>query len=225
MDVTQTSVIYEYENILLGKRKSFIYSFSGGKEARSVAIGYIWNYIITRLLKLEPDEVSIYINKEIVNMLHVAVTFLNIDQLGTVNNINFPYLLSLSFPEKYHYDFKKQCMDEFEHVMKIGKYEGCTEKYQWQKKFFHGEDGVKRAEYLLNHVVYSYGVWDNTEKIYDSFSDPKEIGTFLRKYRLWKNVKVLFQGVPMNYLHASIPRRVSSDFLYGCYSYMSERPA
>lgn len=57
------SVLYEYEMILLGKKKSYSYSFSGTEKECREAFGYIWNYVITHLLKLQPDQAPLYLTK------------------------------------------------------------------------------------------------------------------------------------------------------------------
>ena len=217
------SVLYEYEMILLGKKKSYSYSFSGTEKECREAFGYIWNYVITHLLKLQPDQAPLYLTKEMIYMLHVESTFKHIDRtVGTVKNINFPYLLALAFPKQYTYDIRKQCKDEFEHVMGLGKYAGCRDRHQWPKKFFTGTDGIKRAEIILNFIILSYFEWNTIPQMYEFFADKKRGMNYLKKFHLQSVVKVLFDDSPLEYLHYSIPDDMKNDFLYDNYQYMNE---
>lgn len=217
------SVLYEYEMILLGKKKSYSYSFSGTEKECKEAFGYIWNYVIIHLLKLQPDQVPLYLTKEIIFLLHLESTFKHIDrQIGTVKNINYPYLLSIAFPDQYSYDIRKQCRDELDHVMKIGKYAGEPGKHQWPKNFFKGASGVQRAEIILYYILTSYFEWNTISQMYEYFSDTKRGMSFLKKYHLQNNAKILFNNSPLEYMHYSIPDDWKNEFLYENYSYMEK---
>lgn len=223
MFITYESVVFEYENILLGKKKCYSHSFNGTDKERRQAFGYLWNYIITHLLKWEPEDVPIHLTKELIYQLHAEQSFKHIDRrIGTIKNINYQYLLALAFPDKYTYDIRKQCLDELEHVMGTGRYAGCTEKYQWPKKFFNGPEGVQRAEIVLNLIIGSYFEWNTIPQMYEYFSDKKRGMAFLKKYHIQSNAKILFNDSPLEYMHYSISDTMKNDFLFNNYTYMEE---
>ena len=77
--LTERLNIYEYEEVLTGKKQNFICSFKGSRKDNEVEVGNIWRYAITQLLKWTPVEADKYLTMDIVNMLCLDKTFCGID--------------------------------------------------------------------------------------------------------------------------------------------------
>ena len=95
MNSDLSSVVYEYEQILLGKNKAFVNSFDNDLPNEKV-IAYLWQYVIEELLHWTPQQAVSYMTMETVHQLHLQNTIKKISTPPGISNEKIPlYILSL----------------------------------------------------------------------------------------------------------------------------------
>lgn len=212
--------IYEYEEMLMGKISKFKCSLQKEEntlEENRREAGRIWRYAIVNILHWTPDEAVRYLNYDIVKMLHLDKTF---DAIGFVktNNFNpdFRFALQYAFPEEKscQLDLRKQALTEYNRVAKLGEWASDPVSYKYPKKFFIGESGMKRASYLMQHVVNTYlkGAMDRYE-IYAFFANYNEAKRWLIQKSLGSPVTIMY-NTPLDYFHFSMTGDEQDDVLY-----------
>ena len=209
--------IYEYEQILLGKRDRFEVSMQGSVENNRVEAGNIWRYAIEHLLHWSPKIAADYMTTEIVNMLCLDKTFSAIGFKKTNNFVpDYKFIIQYAFPDSNEckLDIKYQAMEEYKHVAKLGKWAADCIPYKYPKKFFCGENGIERAKYLLRYVVNQYleGTMSHAE-MYAFFANRRKSKRWLVSKCLESPVTIMYE-TPLDYFHFSMPRKSQDDFLY-----------
>ncbi len=212
--LTERLNIYEYEEVLTGKKQNFICSFKGSRKDNEIEVGNIWRYAITQLLKWTPVEADKYLTMDIVNMLCLDKTFCGIDFDPSYEFMgDFKFVLKYAFPDDIKYSLKEQAISEYEHVMKMGKWANSEENYRFPKKFFLNNDGIERALYLLNYVISLFLSDMSIEELYDFFADQRKATRWLNMKKLGVPLKYAFQD-PLEYFHESLSWDNKEPFYY-----------
>ena len=209
--------IYEYEELLMGKRNRFECSMQGTQEENCQEAGNIWRYAVLHLLHWTPKEAVEHMNYDIVRMLYLDKTFKAIGFKRTNNyNPDFKYALQYAFPDEEccRMDLNAQAISEYKHVAKLGEWANDTITYKYPKKFFIGENGVKRANYIMRFVVRQYlaGIMSRRE-MYAFFADRRKAKKWLVGKCLESPVTIIYQS-PLDYFHFSQKFNEQDDVLY-----------
>ena len=150
----ESTIIYEYEEILLGKKKNFAWAFDCSITEKRKVIGIIWRYAVTHLLHWTPQEAAELMTQEIAKTLKLDKTYIHLDyKYDPKENFDFRYVLKYAFPGEVHFGLKEQTISEYEHVMKIGKWAKSKEPYKFHKNFFLDKDGIDRAAIVLMYAI------------------------------------------------------------------------
>lgn len=212
--LTERLNIFEYEEILMGQKKNFVCSFKGGFKENCIEVGNIWRYAVTRLLKWTPEEAVAYMTDEIVDTLCLDKTFVGIGFERSSRYISdYRFILQYAFPDKVHFDLRKQAIAEYERVAKLGTWANDETTYKFPKKFFLDTDGISRSAYLLTHVVSLYLGDLSLEEKYDFFSDQKKAAKWLSGKKLDMPLKLIFK-TPLEYFHYSLPFDEKDNLLF-----------
>lgn len=211
--IERKAIIQDYERVLLGQRKTFSCGKVALESERKEIVGIIWGYAITNLLKWTPEDAMAYINPDIVRALKLdtALKIINVPYTGK-QDFDYEYVLSLSFPDKIKYDAKAHCINEYEKILKIGKYSSSKEVHQFSKKFFDDAEGLSRAAIVLNYAVSRYLGLKTMAELYEFFNDEKQAMRFLRKYKIADNARLIYSN-PLDYFHNSMGEK-RDNFLY-----------
>ncbi len=214
MSFTESTVIYEYEEILLGKKNSFLASLKGdGYEIRR-RVGDVWRYAITNLLGWTPQEAVTYLTDDIVKTLRLDKTLKGVGfNFGKEYAGDYKFVLRYAFPGEIHFDLREQSVEEWEHVAKRGKWKADAKPYRYPKKFFSDQDGINRADLLMRHVVNLYLSGKTTTEKYLFFADAKESYKFIKKHCLDKPLNRIY-GDPLEYFHSALPPVERDVFMY-----------
>lgn len=206
MVMTQ-EVIYEYEDILMGKRKNFGTSLDGNKKEISEKVGAVWKYAVVHLLKWTPQQAVKYLTYDIVKMLCLDKTFNKMNFKPERTYIgDFRLFLQYAFPDEVRMGLTEQTISEYERIAKIGKWANDqNNEIRYPKKFFTDESGMKRAAILLNHVISLYLSTYTIEELYDFFANKKKAIKWLREKSLEAPCKDVYDGDTLEYFHFSLP--------------------
>ena len=206
--------IYEYENILMKKTKSFKCSFEGSFQENCIEVGVIWRYAITRLLKWTPQQALKYLSADIVNMLRLDKTFPAINYNPKKDFAqDYRFVLQYAFPGEISFSKTDEAISEYEHIAKIGKWANDKEDYRCPKNFFRDNEGISRASILLNYVISLYLGDMSTDDLYDFFADTKSAKKWLKEKQLTIPLTVIYTN-PLEYLHYSLPADLKDDLLF-----------
>ena len=217
-DINQRSIIYDYENLLLGRTKKFsegLLDDTKTLESRRKIAGTIWNYAITHYLGWTAKEADLYMTSEIAEKLLLNKVYKRIDLDPTrVLFRDFRFILQYAFPGEIKYDIKEEAISEYERTAKIGKWRNNTEFHKYPKKFFLCLEGEERANILLNYVVSLYMGDLSSEMLYDFFFQKAKAKKWLVAKNLGVPLKQLYEDEPLEYFHTAIDDRKKDDFFY-----------
>ena len=208
--------IYEYENLLLGRSERINKYFDDVplKERRKI-VGNIWNYAITHLLKLTPQEALIYLNEDIVKTMKLdkLLVYLDINPNKFYIGKDYKVILQYAFPKEIVYDFKEETIADYERIVKQGEWINDLTDFRFPKNFFIGEDGIKRAAIILNYINDKYLSDLNLREKYEFFANTKEATKWLTEKGL-SSVFLQVYKTPLEYFHNSLPYNMQSYFYY-----------
>lgn len=221
IDNTRT-VLFEYEQILLGKRTTLKVGLNKDMtlKKREDAAGIIWRYAITQLLGWSAEDALFYLTPTIVKQLKMDCVY---NALELSQSFDYRYLLSKAFPGKIKYDFTMDTISEYEKVLYIGlpKPKENEKKNAFRKKFFSNADGSKRAAICLKYAIQRFiGVKDIAE-LYEFFADTPNARKWLNEVKLGQNARILYSS-PLDYFHYSLSLEQQNFFLYYFYKFSEE---
>ena len=205
MNVERSSIIYEYEQILLGKNHAFVANFGANTEQNEKIIVYLWRYVVEELLHWTPSEAVTYLTMETVEQLHLQNTIKKIDTPAGISKSQLPkYVLSLCYPNQVIYSTKEQVIDEYVRVL-------SKDNANFAKNYFDDALGLKKASYCLNYAVSTFLSDYNIHQLYDLFGDTDKAKDWLERHKLLYVQDMLFP-TPLDFYHYTCLK--NSNFLY-----------
>ena len=214
MKPEQASILYEYEQILLGKCHSFTNSFTEDKERNQKIVIFLWKYVIENLLCWTPQQAADYLTPDTVKQLHLKNTI--------SDKINFPYglsdkikplyVLSLCYPHQIKNFYRTQAIDEYERVL-------ASTKGKFSKNYFDDGLALKKAKYCLNYAITRFLPDYNIHQLYALFADTSAGTKWLSEHRLLEAQEALFP-TPLDFFHYLSLK--NSGFLYMSYKLNSK---
>ena len=212
--ISESLNIFEYEQILMGQRLNFGCSFKGTYKENCIAVGNVWRYAVTHLLKWTPQEAAKYMTAEIVEMLCLDKTFKAIGFKPKCSYIgDYRFVLQYAFPDEIKFDMRKQAINEYQRVAGIGRWAGEKEEHRFPKKFFLDNNGIERANIVFNYVISLYLGDMSVPELYQFFSKKREALAWLKDKRLDAPLKLIYND-PIEYLHCSLPYSKRDNLLY-----------
>lgn len=212
---SKKTILYEYEEILLGKNgKDFKTIFNGSLEERRKVAGVIWRYAISNLLRWTPEQAETSLTKEIIESLCLDKTYSKMEiEYGVRKFFDIRSVLRYAFPEKIKFDVEKHAIEEYKRVMKLDEWKYDNTKYRFHKGFFRGPDGAIRSQVILSYAIAVYFDDVSNYALYRFFGDEKEANQWLEDHRLGGNVIPGFK-TSLELLHYSLPQERGNKFYY-----------
>lgn len=204
MNSDLSSVVYEYEQILLGKNKAFVNSFDNDLPNEKV-IAYLWRYVIEELLHWTPQQAVSYMTMETVHQLHLQNTIKKISTPPGISNEKIPlYVLSLCYPKEVKYSIQKQVIDEYERVL-------ASPTAKFAKNYFDDAQALQKAVYCMNYAITASLSDMTVNDLYIFFADEEKAREWLATFKLADLQLALFDS-PLDLFHYTSFR--NSNFLY-----------
>lgn len=212
-------VMYEYTEILTGKRKNYSDNFFKGNkiEGEKNAILFI-RAVANTFLQCHSLEVALAtITPQVLKQMKLDVIASNIKRPRfVVAQDRNEYVLTKIFSENMDQEkwiANRLCMRVLDKSL-----------VKFPKSYMEGEEGLKRSQYCLRYFLMD--AFPNTE-ISDLYriSTTPEFTKFLQD-RLLLNVRMKMYDSPVEYLHASLPDEAKDDALFHMYEvlYFVNRP-
>ena len=213
--MSDTVALYEYENILIGKASAFRVAFRDTDiEKRRKTAGEIWRYAISDVLGWTPDMALLYLNQDLIKQIKLDLTYPKIDYSYSKKKFfDLRFILQYAYPGIIKYNLEEDAKAEFERVNRLGAFENYEKGQKFQKHFFSGLDGVKRAAVILNYAISLYLDDLTTQELYKFFQNTPKATSWLRKHKIDLVVKKLYP-TPLDYLHNSLPSCEENNIYY-----------
>ena len=210
---TEKSIIMDYEQVLLGKKKAISLSFFSQSDAANKMLAImVLRYAVKELLNWSPEEFQVKVTKELLDKLKVW---------QVVKYIPFPpelepkkdlfYLALAAFPGLGRYDWYRETIRTYGYVA-ISK-----RRARYPKNFFDGSEGKYRACFCLRYCMSNYMQFLSVEDVYITFST-RQIRSTLRTWKLEKALVELFDSNPVAFVDYALPTKNRDDFYYYYYS-------
>lgn len=207
-----TSLLFEYELMLLGKKNSFsAYFFNYNPEYNEKMALQIFKYAIEGFLRWTPKEAEIYLNIEIIKLmkLDTLVRFIRFPA-ELDSDRDYFYIAHLLYPNIIKFNNRELILRTYKEVLS-GKL------YKFPKEYLSGSMGVTRACICFQYMVSQFLPFNNIEEMYKFFSTTNGIKA-LKKYRLYAICSDIFD-YPIDFLHESLCKEQKDEFYYHYYKF------
>lgn len=216
--MTDQDIFYEYERVLLGRRKNYASEiFSGNSAAGKEEIAlHFFRCVMEKYFGWTPEEAYHNLNKEIMDKMRLTplLRFIRFPPEFDPSNDCF-YIVAKAYPDKFHVDEVKQTRIIYDRVLsgKISRF---------PKGFFENRGGYMRALFCLQYAIGEFTAFQTPEEMYKYFAYHGVI--FLRKYKLWDAFRMNFRGRhPLDYLNECMDTysKYEYSFIYAKYSVLA----
>lgn len=200
-------ILYEYDQMLLGKAKNFKISFQGSpnSEQNKRELQIVWRYAFEKLLGWTPAQAIELVNNELVVSLMLDVTLSKAGiRFNPKKDFDFRAVLQYVYPERVKYSIEQDAISEFERVNALGKWEGTVTERRFPKGFFNGFDGDIRSSAILLYAISLYLSDKDVFELYRFFATTPEAMKWLKKLGI-KTLTTSYRPTPMACLHSALP--------------------
>ena len=206
-------VIYEYEEILIGKEQKYTKEiFDSSPEENERITLEVFRYAFDTYLRWDIDYLRKYLTLDVIEQLQLTSLLKYIRFPSELNKKqNMDYLVDVLYPGKVKMDFRTSVVDTYKKVIKN------TKDNKLPKGFFAENTGLLRANICLQYILTEYKVFETIEDLYGFFAC-SDGSKFLKKYRLYDACND-FYDYPLEFLHNALPKSQQNDFLFHYYMF------
>lgn len=212
MKTLGTSLMFEYELILLGKKNSFApYFFNYNAEYNEKIALEVFKYAIEDFLGWSPEEAQLYLNMDILKImkLDTIVRFIRFPAELNLEKDLF-YIAHLLYPKRVKFNSRELILRTYKEVL-----DGIL--YKFPKEYLSGSMGVTRACICFQYMASQFLPFNNVEEMYKFFSTTNGVKA-LKKYRLYAICTDIFD-YPIDFLHESLSSSQKNEFFYHYYKF------
>lgn len=199
------NILQEYDDVLIGNKKYVSKTFFQYGELGNERVALtVFRYAIEKLLRWSPEEAQKFFNYDTAKLMKLAPLYKYIRLPSDVFPEDTEYILYLLYPDKVRYDIAKYAIRIYEKVV--------SGEMRYPKDYMYGYIGMLRARICFQYSLKRNGkVFETDEDYYDFFSS-KEGDRYIRDNCLIQLYKG-FYSTPVEYAHASLPKKDRSMFL------------
>ena len=206
------AIIYEYEDVLLGKKTSFsnVFFINTQRENQKNVL-LVFKHAFEVYLKWTPYEIYELISWDILKRmkLDTLVKFINFPpELDATQDLQ--YIATLLYPSIIQYNFKKMCLISYKKVL-------ANHNSKLPKGFLSENVGLLRGHICLQYILSEKLNFENIEDLYAHFASAAGMKT-LKKYRL-SGMCTDFYETPLEFVHNALPEYQQNSFLYNYYRF------
>ena len=209
------TLIADYEQILLGRKKYFAKTFfdKGAFISERNAI-MLFKYGFENQLRWSPEEVRDNITLDIItNKLRLGQVLRYVQfPPELIKYDNLWYLACMVYPNQIKYDWYKCTIECYEEVLTR------TGRKKYPMGFFDRTDGHYRACFCLRHKMNNEMQFVSIEDVYRTFGT---VGILhkLKKWKLLDPLELIYDGSPIDYMSDAIPEDSRDEFWYFFYKF------
>lgn len=202
-----SDVIYEYENILLGKKRGFgsTYFDLPDEQNEQLALA-VFHHAIKHYLRWTQRQVEECLDWNVITRMKLN---------SLMKHIKFPVesdkekelniLIDKLYPKRHKSALKGPTLSVYRKIL-------AGERAKFPKGYFDGTEGMYRSIICFQYMITRMKPFENVEDMYKFFATSKGSAT-LKKYKLSIVSNSLYE-TPIDYLHVSLPSEYRNDFLY-----------
>lgn len=207
-----SDIIYEYENILLGKKKNFsttYFELSPEQNERTALI--IFHHAINSYLKWTPKQVEECLNYDIVRRMKLVPLMKYIRfPAESDREKDFYILLEKLYPHKHKAGLKGPTLTVYQRLL-------SGERSKFPKGYFDGMQGMYRSLICFQYMITLLKPFDDVGDMYKFFASNRGTAT-LKKYKLNIVCNTIYE-TPIDYLHAALPSEHKDLYLFNMYKF------
>lgn len=235
-DKQKRSMVLEYEELLIGKRKQFSSFYLTENKRRDSEISLeAFKYLFEGILCWSPQDVEKNLTYELLKKFKLDKYYLNFiifenepngkprivknkapnaeGKMEVVSEdlvkADIQFLLKLIYKEAYELDVRGMVREMYDDVMS-GKI------HKFPKNFFNpSSDGRMKACIILQYAIGYNKTFRTIEELYSAFADINII-KLLENWRL-RDIAKQFYTYPIDYLHDSLGNKYKDEQLYKLY--------
>ncbi len=206
--LTEKEIIWEYEEVLMGRQSNFKISMNSTNEINKKEAGIIWRYAVSKFLKWSPNDALTYMTPKLVKVLRLELTLPAFGfNDGRAFLPNYTEMLAAAFPDEINYDFTTSTITEYKEFTD----ENTTSRRP--KNFFFDERGKRRAKIVMRYLVHTYLGGMSNEELYLFFQKRSAV-TWLKEKWIGDLLTRHVFASPLELFHASLPYEERDMFLY-----------
>lgn len=207
-----SDVIFEYENILLGKKRGFgstYFELSDDQNEQTALM--VIHHAIDHYLCWTQKQVEECFDWEIINTMKLQ---------SLMKHIRFPaesdrekdlfILIDKLYPKKTKSALKEPTLTIYKKIL-------SGERSKFPKGYFDGAEGAYRAIICFQYMISLMKPFESLEAMYSHFACSKGVIT-LKKHKLNVVSNSLYE-TPIDFLHAALPGIYRSEYLLHAYKF------
>lgn len=202
-----TMLFIEYEEILLGKRKSFsqVFFHYSNEQNEKNAIRVI-RYAYEEFLCCDKYHMDNYLTKEVVRLMKLRALMKYIQCPPEIKIMsNLWYLKWKVYPETSRFTERQITIHTYQKLL-----DGEIKKFP--KDYFVGSSGMVRVIICLHYLISNYLQFHSIKEAYEVFSS-YQIRQILREYKLLNPCSDNFP-LPIDALHTLLPVSQKDELYY-----------
>ena len=211
------SVLLNYQDYLFGVTPRFYFRPAEmPAEEKSRKALKIVRWVIEEMLEWSPKDAKEHFGEKEVKVFKLERIIQKIIYPQDVSYRDYPYLISLIFPDEIEYDATEGIINMWDDIL-------ANEGKRFSGNLFDDESGKQRAYTLLEEFNRRYIPAANVSELYKAYADSSKINNLLREAKLFTSLSKL-QTYPIGLLHEMIKNRYSGmedEFLYAIYLYQN----
>ena len=204
--------IYEYENLLLGKKKTFSTTyFELSPEQNEKTALSIFRHAISCYLMWSQKQVEECLDWEVIKRMKLA---------PLMKYIQFPVendrerdlfvLYDKLYPSRRKSNIKEPTISVYERIL-------SKERSKFPKGYFDGTEGWYRSLICFQHMMTKMKPFDSVDSMYEYFASSKGSLT-LKEYKLNVVCNSMYE-TPVRYLHEALPAEYRNEYLLKRYQF------
>jgi hypothetical protein len=199
-------LIYDYERVLLGKKKEVSPHFFVGETAREKRIFELFEYVVKTYLEWDADKASVCLTREHLDMLKLSHLLGYLEYPPEIDEKeDFFYILNKMYPDKVILDFRELAINVYQKVL-----DGRLPRFP--KGFFDLGRGELRAIYCLEYAINQELFFSSPREGYEFFASPKG-NAFVSKMKI-KSPMLMNFNTPLDFYHKSLGDEEKSELWY-----------
>lgn len=207
-----SDLIYEYENILLGKRKTFSTTyFELSPEQNEKNALTLFHHAINTYLRWTPTQVEECLDWGVIRRMKLGPIMKYIRFPAESDREKDLYILyGKLYPSRYKSGLKEPTLTVYKRVL-------SGERMKFPKGYFDGIEGAYRSLICFQYMITQLKPFNNSEEMYKYFASNRGTAA-LRKYKLAIVCNTIYE-TPIDYLHAALPQAHKNLYLYNYYKF------
>lgn len=207
-----SDVIYEYENILLGKKKNFTTTyFELSAEQNEKTALLVFHHAIKHYLRWNQKQVEECLDWNVIRRMRLCTLMKYIRFPAESDREKDLYILyNKLYPRRSRAGLKEPTISVYKRVL-------SGERTKFPKGYFDGIEGMYRSLICFQYMITLLKPFNNVDEMYKFFASNRGTAA-LKKHKLSIVCNTIYE-TPIDYLHTALPSEHRNVFLFNMYKF------